>query len=87
MNRPRAVLALVIFGTFSAASVGQEAQPQAPAQDPQPAQAQPPAQTAPQQHAGRQAQSPQAAPQSGDDEFVPSEEISADEEVTFPVDI
>ena len=74
---------LVVLGMLATASVGQESKPPAPAAPPAdktPA-APPPA-------AGTTA--PPAKPLAGagsGDEFIPTQELQADEEVTFPVDI
>jgi hypothetical protein len=79
--RIAAIATTLVLGAMSNVSVSQETQnpAAAPAASPVPA---PDAKSAP-------PSVPKAAsPASTDDgEFVPSEEISADEEVTFPVDI
>src|SRR5262245_54897339 len=78
---------LVTFGLLSFTSFVQEAQrpPQESAQTPPqraPEQQQRPSPPPPPSQTGRQ---PPARP--GDDQFIPTEELAADEEVTFPVDI
>ena len=89
MTKICTVMVAVALGTFAAASVGQESAP--PAQSP-PA-AQPPADTPAAPTAGGSASTPQPptpAPPRGvirGDEFIPTQELQADEEVTFPVDI
>ena len=92
------VVSCCVLGLFSAASLGQET---APAQTAPPA-SQPSPAPAPSQPAPAQSQSapgkppsvtgPVGAPvtpraPSKDDEFIPTEELNTDEEVTFPVDI
>jgi hypothetical protein len=73
MKRFRAFIAVLVLscGVLAGVSLGQEPQPTTP----------PP----PSDAAGTPAA--QAPVASKDDDFIPSEEISADEEVTFPVDI
>jgi hypothetical protein len=72
---------LIMLGTLATASVGQES-PQQPAPA-APGSAPPPAAPAP------AAKPPAEAPKGAvkDDEFIPTQEVQADEEVTFPVDI
>jgi hypothetical protein len=94
-----AAVALCTLGLLSTASLGQEpsAAPSAPpastaSADSKPAPAQP--QAVPQSAPGAP---PSVTPPAGapvtprtpskDDEFIPTEEVGADEEVTFPVDI
>jgi hypothetical protein len=67
----KAVLALGLFALTCAA---QEAPP--PERTPAPAEAPPPVQSP-----------PRASTEASDDVFIPTEELAADEEVTFPVDI
>ena len=74
MSPLRTAVVGALLAGLAASSLGQESAPPAP---PQPA-ATPPASPAP-----PAAQRPVA----DDDEFVPTEELSADEQVTFPVDI
>ena len=73
MNRFAAIPVLVVVSVWSAVALAQEsaAPPKPPA---------PPA---------AEAAAPTAPPRSpaSDEEFIPTEEISADEAVTFPVDI
>jgi hypothetical protein len=73
---------LIMLGTLATASVGQESPQQQPAPA-APAPAPPPAAPAP------AAKPPAEAPKGTvkDDEFIPTQEVQADEEVTFPVDI
>lgn len=89
MKAIRLLMAVCVFGAAASLSSAQQPAPAAPpapggkgaaAQSP----AQPPAQPPGQTKAGGQQK---ANPAGGDDEFIPSEEINADEEVTFPVDI
>jgi hypothetical protein len=82
---------LVWLGTLTTASVGQESQPPAaPAQAPAPQpDAKPPA-AAPPAATPTPPPPSAAAPKGGvirGDEFIPTQEVQADEEVTFPVDI
>jgi hypothetical protein len=70
-----------LLGAIAAVPLGAFAQ--APAQPPAP-----PAQTAPTAPPPAAAQTPPTpAPAAKDDEFVPTQQLSADEAVTFPVDI
>jgi len=71
MNRASVVRALLLWGLFSLAAVGQEQVPGAAA----PEGTETPPDATPE------------AEEASDDIFIPSEELSADEEVTFPVDI
>jgi hypothetical protein len=71
MNPIRAAAVSIAFGALSASSVGQETPPPAPAPAPETSA---PAPANPR-------------PQVNDEVFIPSEELAADEEVTFPVDI
>jgi hypothetical protein len=71
---------LIWLGALATASVGQENAP-APAAGQAPAP--PPGAPA----AGGDAPAKPAPPAGRDDEFVPTQELQADEEVTFPVDI
>ncbi len=82
---------LIVLGVLATASVGQESKPPAtpapapatPSADKPPAAAPPAASTT----------APPAKPPAGGaggasgDEFIPTQELQADEEVTFPVDI
>jgi hypothetical protein len=86
----RTSVALIVLGVLATATVGQESQQQesqqqAPAPAPAPPAATPPAATPP-ASGGTQ---PAAPPRGGmrGDEFVPTQELQADEEATFPVDI
>jgi hypothetical protein len=72
----RTAALVAALGLLSASSVGQE---RAPAPTPSPTTTPPPA------TAGQAPAAPR--PPVKDDEFIPTEEISADEQVTFPVDI
>jgi hypothetical protein len=97
--RPLRIAALLsVLGLWSAASLAQET---APAQSPPPA-APPASQPAAEAPAAAPAQAqtgkvPSVTPAAGapvtprapskDEEFIPTEELSADEEVTFPVDL
>jgi hypothetical protein len=90
MQPYRYVALLTLLGTLSAASMGQESPPPQPAQSEQ-RPAAPPAQAP--GGGAPPATSPPAAPSQPqqravkDEEFIPTEELSADEEVTFPIDI
>jgi hypothetical protein len=83
----RASAVMIMLGMLASASVGQESpQPAAPP----PAPATPPTNTPPPATppaAG--AETPPAAPRStaSDEAFIPTQELQADEEATFPVDI
>jgi hypothetical protein len=86
----RTSVTLIVLGVLATATVGQEtqeqpSQQQAPAPAPAPPSATPPADTPP-ASSGTQ---PAAPPRGGmrGDEFVPTQELQADEEATFPVDI
>ena len=81
MRMLRVSAMLIVLGTLATASVGQET-PQQPA----PAA---PASTPPAQAPAPAAKPPAEAAQGTvkDDEFIPTQEVQADEEVTFPVDI
>jgi hypothetical protein len=72
MNAIRTALAVAVLATLAGSSLGQESQ--APPATPE-AEAATPTPTP-----------PPRAPVS-DDEFIPTQELQADEEVTFPVDI
>jgi hypothetical protein len=98
MKGLRVVCLAVAIGAVSAVSLGQE-RPAPPAQ-PAPQQQQTPGARPPpqgQQTPGGQtrgaAPAPAQAPPAtapgkvSDEEFIPTEELSADEEVTFPIDI
>ena len=79
---------LVVLGMLATASVGQESKPAgAPAPAPAaPSADKPPAATPP----AASTTAPPAKPPAGavnGDEFIPTQELQADEEVTFPVDI
>jgi hypothetical protein len=91
MRMIRASALSIVLATLAAATVGQEseqpAQPAAPAQ-PAPAPAPPPNNPPP--DAARSAPSTETPPARGvvrGDEFIPTQELQADEEATFPVDI
>lgn len=78
---------LVVLGMLATASVGQESKPAgAPAPAPAaPSADKPPAAAPP---AASTTTPPAKPPASGSgDEFIPTQELQADEEVTFPVDI
>ena len=81
---------LVVLGMLATASVGQESKPPgAPAPAPAPAPAAPSADKTPAPPAASTT-APPAKPPAGagsGDEFIPTQELQADEEVTFPVDI
>jgi len=90
MNVTRIFAVVITLGVLSTASSGQETQPPAAPPAAKPADA-PPA-SAPQ---GQSRETPPAppsasAPKTGivkDGEFIPTQEINPDEDVTFPVDI
>jgi hypothetical protein len=73
----------LLLAAVAAAPLAASAQQGAPAQPPAPAGQTPPAAPPP------SASQPAPAPSAGgkDDEFVPTQQLSADEAVTFPVDI
>ena len=74
MSANRWVLAALLWGALALAVSAQESQEEAPPAEPAP----PPAEPAP----------PQADEERTLEEiFIPSEEIGADEEVTFPINI
>jgi hypothetical protein len=99
MNLTRMFAVVIALGVLSTASSGQETQPK-PTAPPaaKPADAPPqsapsqatPAQSAPTQQ-GETPPPPSASkPKTGvikDDEFIPTQEIQPDEDVTFPVDL
>ncbi|HEY5622540.1 MAG TPA: hypothetical protein VIV14_02190 [Gammaproteobacteria bacterium] len=72
MKSTRLLLALMALGAFSVVSVGQDAEAPEAAEEAAP---EPPPPPPP----------PETRPL--DEIFIPSEEIAADEELTFPVDI
>jgi hypothetical protein len=72
-------LMAAVLGAASPASFAQDQQ--RPAETPRPAEQEAAPPSAPPQGGARRAPAPR------DDVFVPTEELSADEEVTFPVDI
>lgn len=87
--------ALVAVGLLSLTSLAQESQSPPPSATPPPRQNAP---APPRQNAPEQQQRPNPPPppsqsqrpppaRPGDDVFIPTEELAADEEVTFPVDI
>ncbi len=89
MQRHRYLVLLALLGSLSAVSLGQETPaprepapseqpPAAPSQTPAPGGSSPPAAGSPSEPQQRKV---------ADESFIPSEELSADEEVTFPVDI
>jgi hypothetical protein len=81
----RTVLLLATASAVVAVAVGQDegAQPRPPAATPPPASA-PPASPPP---GGAAEPGPQDSSGASDEEFIPTEELSADAQVTFPVDI
>jgi hypothetical protein len=90
MHITRNVLALVALSALAGSSIGQESQQPAPAEPTKPPAASPaPAKPPAPAPAGADAQSKpaQKMPVVKDDEFIPTQELQADEEVTFPVDI
>jgi len=95
MNVTRIFAVVITLGVLSTASSGQETQQPAasPATKPADAPQQPvPPQSAPAQQGETQTPPPPSAskPKTGiikDDEFIPTQEINPDEDVTFPVDI
>ena len=99
MNIARNLLALFVLGSLTASSIGQESQQPAPAEQQRPPTQAPPPAGAPAQTPPA-ATPPAAGPAAGaqpapaprmpvvkDEEFIPTQEIQGDEEVTFPVDI
>ena len=84
MKLLRVVCLAVAISAVSAASIGQEKPPAPP---PQPAQQTPGGQS--REAASAPTPAPPAAERGRvkDEEFIPTEELSADEEVTFPIDI
>ena len=82
MRSMRTVLLLATASALVAVAVGQDdaAQPRPPA-------AAPPASTPPASRPPADESSPQDASRASDEEFIPTEELSADAQVTFPVDI
>jgi hypothetical protein len=78
MRKLGSQLSLLTLGLLALCAVAQESPP--PAQAPTPP-AQSPAPPAP------SPVPPQASSEASDDVFIPTEELAADEEVTFPVDI
>jgi hypothetical protein len=102
MHITRNVLAVIALSALAGSSIGQESQQPAPAPAKpaaeSPAPAKPPASapagadtqqkpTAPPEGADAQAKPQQKMPIVKDDEFIPTQELQGDEEVTFPVDI
>jgi hypothetical protein len=89
MNVTRNVLALIALSALASSSIGQENQQPAPTEPTKPAAQSPPAANPPPAPApgGAQSTPPQRMPVVKDDEFIPTQELQADEEVTFPVDI
>jgi hypothetical protein len=89
MKTIRMALLAAGLGTLAAASVGQESAP--PAQSPPASQPAAPSADKPAEPAsnGSAQQQPAAQPRGvvREDEFIPTQEVQADEEVTFPVDI
>jgi len=73
-----ALAVVVVVSVWAVVSLAQENA--APPTPPAPAPASPPA-------AGAEAPPAKPPPAGSDDEFIPTEELSADEAVTFPVDI
>jgi len=90
MNVTRIFSVLITLGVLSTASSGQETQPPAAPPAAKPADA-PPQPTS--QEPSRETTPPPpsaSAPKTGimkDGEFIPTQEIQPDEDVTFPVDI
>jgi len=74
MNTIRTSAGLVALTLLAAVALGQDADETPAPRDPPPA-------------AGEPRPSPAAGQSEADDVFIPTEEIPADEEVTFPVDI
>lgn len=99
MNVTRMLAVVITLGVLSTASSGQETQPKPtapPAAKPAdtPAQAAPSQSTPPQSAPAQQGETPPppsaSKPKTGvvkDDEFIPTQEINPDEDVTFPVDL
>ncbi|HEX5047554.1 MAG TPA: hypothetical protein VFX89_10565 [Gammaproteobacteria bacterium] len=97
INAVRIAFTLSVLGLLSAVSLGQEtpAPSAPPAAQPSPAPAA--SQPAPAQPQSTPGKPPSVTPAAGapvtprtpskDDDFIPTEELGADEEVTFPVDI
>jgi hypothetical protein len=78
--------ALIAAALLSLTSMAQERQSPPPSATPPPRQTEPPQQRpSPPPPPSQTGRPPPARP--GDDVFIPSEELAADEEVTFPVDI
>jgi hypothetical protein len=85
------------LGLLSAVSLGQETPPAQSAPPPSPQSQAPASQPVPAQTQTAPGKPPSVVPPAGapvtprapskDDEFIPTEELGADEEVTFPVDI
>ncbi len=89
MSTIRSVVAGFVLAVLPAAVFAQQSAPSAPPpaaaqQATQPAQ---PAQAEPAKPAADADQAPPPVKKPGEEEFIPSEELSPDEEVTFPVDI
>jgi hypothetical protein len=85
MRSIKSVVLLIVASAVVAVAVGQDDRaPERP-----PAAAPPPASTPPAgvPPAAETDAAPQDASGASDDEFVPTEELSADSQVTFPVDI
>ena len=99
MNVTRILAVVITLGVLSTTSSGQETQPKPtapPAAKPAdaPAQATPSQSTPPQSAPAQQGETPPppsaSKPKTGvikDDEFIPTQEINPDEDVTFPVDL
>jgi hypothetical protein len=82
----RTSAALIVLAVLATATVGQERQQPAPATPPAPSTETPPPAEAP----APSTETPPTAPPTGvmrDEQFIPTQELQADEEATFPVDI
>ena len=84
MNTVRRVSAIGLLTMWSIAAAAQEAEPEAETEAP-PSTPETASETAPAPEAGASDPPPESTPL--DELFVPSQEIAADEEVIFPVDI
>lgn len=98
MNAARIFAVALALAVLSTASSGQESQPQQPAAPPpaaKPAEAPKPGDAAKPGTQDQGRETPPAPPSASkpktgivkDDEFIPTQEINPDEDVTFPVDI
>jgi len=92
MNRHRSIFATLILASAFLTVAAQdapapppsEARPPAPAQPAEPSEARPPAAPA---EPAEPADPAQNEPRTLEEIFIPSDEIAADEEVTFPINI